>query len=333
MGRKTRITVLGDGGWGTALSVLLSKKGFPVRLWGAFPDYVAQVARSRLNTKFLPGVRLPQAVKLTGSLDEAVEDAEFIVLAVPSEYLRGVLAKLKKIDFPKSAVYLSVVKGIETTSLMRMSEVIHDELGRVRLGVLSGPTIAMEVAASIPAAAVAASHDRSVRLLVQELFMTDRFRIYTSDDVAGVELGGSLKNIIAIACGISDGLGFGTNTKAAILSRGLAEISRLGTAMGAKATTFSGISGLGDLVTTCFSPYSRNRSVGEQIGKGKCLADIRRQMKMVAEGVPTAKSAHCLSRKLGVEMPITEQIYSVLYKEKSPIKAVKELMTREKKAE
>lgn len=333
MTKTTRIAILGDGGWGTALAILLSRKGYPVRLWGAFPDYVAYLSKKRVNSRFLDGFSIPREVALTADMGEALRDAEVIVLAIPSEYLRGVLRKIKALGYPRKAVYVSVVKGIEISSLRRMSELVAQELGAVKLGVLSGPTIAREIAAGIPAAAVAASRDSRIRVMLQDLFMTERFRIYTSRDVIGVELGGSLKNVIAIACGISDGLGFGTNTKAAILSRGLAEIARLGKAMGAETKTFSGVSGLGDLVTTCFSPHSRNRHFGEQIGKGETPAQIRRAMKMVAEGVPTAKSAYLLGRKLKVELPITEQVFSVLYRGTSPAQAVTRLMSRGKKAE
>ncbi len=244
-----------------------------------------------------------------------------------------VLHKLKEYNYPRKAIYLSVTKGIEVKSLRRMSEIVHKELGNVKFATLSGPTIAHEVAKETPTVAVIASRDKEVRRKLQEIFMSDRFRIYTNDDVVGVELGGSLKNIIAIACGISDGLGFGTNTKAAILSRGLAEISRLGHAMGANEKTFSGISGLGDLVTTCISKYSRNRFVGEQIGKGKTLKQVENNMQMVAEGVPTAKSAYTLSIKYKVDMPITKEVYLVLYKDKSPLKTFKDLMLRKKKEE
>ena len=228
---------------------------------------------------------------------------------------------------------MSVTKGIEIKTLKRISELIREELGGVRTAVLSGPTIAWEVAKGIPTTAVIASSSITLRKYLQAVFMTDRFRIYTNNDTTGVELGGSLKNVIAIACGISDGLGFGTNTKAALLARGLAEITRLGKAMGARASTFSGISGLGDLVTTCVSTHSRNRFVGEQIGKGKTLNQIRSHMEMVAEGVPTAKSAYELSLKYKVDMPITREVYAVLYNNKSPIKAVRDLMAREKKEE
>ncbi len=333
MSKLPRVTILGDGGWGTALALNLNGKGCPVTLWGAFPDYIAQMKRTRVNSRFLDGFKLPRAVALTADLREALDGAGVVVLAIPSEYLRGVLRKVKAAGYPREAAYVSVVKGIEISSLKRMSEVIADELDGTQAAVLSGPTIAPEIASGIPATAVVACREPAKAQALQDLFMTERFRIYTSSDVIGVELGGSLKNIIAIACGISDGLGFGTNTKAAILSRGLAEMARLGEAMGARHKTFSGVSGLGDLVTTCFSPRSRNRFFGEQIGKGKTPAAIRRAMKMVAEGVPTSKSAFLLGRKMKIELPITEQVYSVLYKGASPVKAVDRLMTREKKAE
>jgi len=345
---------LGDGGWGTTLAIVLHRKGYQVSLWGAFPDYVAYLNRKRINSKFLPEVRIPQGIEISHNLKGVLAVSELIILAIPSQYLRGVLRKVKKYGCPQKAVYLSVTKGIEMGSLKRMSEVIREELGSVKLAVLSGPTIAHEVANGVPTTAVIASGDEKLRKDLQQVFMTESFRIYTNDDLIGVELGGSLKNIVAIACGISDGLGFGTNTKAALLSRGLAEISRLGQAMGAKVGTFSGISGLGDLVTTCISPYSRNRYVGEQIGKGKTLKQVKAYMQMpacltgrqacrlphrqaghagVAEGVPTANCAYALSLKYKVEMPITREVYRVLYKNKSPLRAVKDLMTREKKEE
>lgn len=330
---KLDIAILGDGGWGTTLAVLLQRKGFSVTLWGAFANYISYLNRKRINTKFLPGIRIPKEIEITHNLRRAVCGKQLIIFAAPSQYLRSVLKKIKQFNYSHDAIYLSVTKGIEINSLKRMSELIHDELGNVRLAVLSGPTIAQEVVRQIPTTAVIASVDEEVREYLQNIFMTERFRIYTNDDVTGVELGGSLKNIIAIACGISDGLGLGTNTKAALLSRGLAEISRLGYNMGANIKTFSGISGLGDLVTTCISLYSRNRFVGEQIGKGKTLKQIKSHMQMVAEGVPTTKSAYALSLKYKVDMPITKEVYLVLYKNKSPIKAVRDLMTREKKEE
>ena len=330
---KPSFAVLGDGGWGTTLAILLCRKGFRVSLWGAFRDYASYLNKKRINTKFLPGIKIPAAIEITPDLKEAIGDKQLIILAIPSQHMRKILRKLRQADYSHQAVYLSVTKGIETGSLKRISEVIRDELGNVKLAVLSGPTIAQEVARQVPTTAVIAAHQQNLRKYLQNIFMSERFRIYTNDDVIGVELGGSLKNIIAIACGISDGLGFGTNTKAALLSRGLVEISRLGQAMGARARTFSGISGLGDLVTTCISPYSRNRFVGEQIGKGKTLRQIKAHLQMVAEGIPTSESAYALSLKYKVEMPITREVYSVLYKNKSPLKAVKDLMTREKKEE
>ncbi len=328
-----KISIIGDGGWGTTLAILLSKKGYPVTLWGAFADYTAYLDKKRINTKFLPGIKIKRDIEITHNLKNALSGKELIILAVPSQYMRKVIKQFKRLDYPRDSNYLSVTKGIEINSLKRMSEIIHEELGNVKIAALSGPTIAHEVAAEKPTTAVVAARDGELRKYLQNIFMTERFRVYTNDDVLGVELGGSLKNVIAIACGISDGLGFGTNTKAAILSRGLAEISRLGVKMGAKASTFSGISGLGDLVTTCISEYSRNRFVGEQIGKGKTLQKIKAHMQMIAEGVPTAKSAYQLSLRYNVTMPITKEVYAVLYKNKSPHKAVRELMARRKKEE
>lgn len=332
MDKILRIGILGDGGWGTTLAILLSKKGYQVSLWGAFKKYSKQISQSRRNPKFLPGIRIPKEIEITSDIKSAITAKQVIVLAIPSQYTRSVLKKIKN-GFPKNTIFLSVTKGIEISSSKRISEVIHSELGPVKLAVLSGPTIAQEVAKGIPTTAVVASGSKKIRKTIQEVFSTERFRVYTNPDIIGVELGGSLKNVIAIACGVSDGLGFGTNTKAAILTRGLAEISRLGKVMGAKPETFSGISGLGDLVTTCISNQSRNRMVGELIGRGKSLKEICRHMQMVAEGVPTAKSAHALSIKYKTEMPITKEVYRLLYENKSPRQAVKDLMTRRSKEE
>lgn len=329
---RKRIAILGDGGWGTTLAVLLAKQGYAVTLWGVFADYIKTVDKTRCNPKFLPGIEIPRQIKITSDIKSAVKDKEIVVLAIPSQYTRMTLRKIVG-SFAKKTIFLSVTKGIEISSTKRMSEVIRAELGQVRLAVLSGPTIAAEVAREIPTAAVVASSDKQIRKTIQAVFSTPRFRLYTNPDVVGVELGGSLKNVIAIACGVSDGLGFGTNTKAAMLTRGLAEISRLGKAMGAKLETFSGISGLGDLVTTCISKQSRNRSLGELIGKGKNLKEVCRHMQMVAEGVPTAKSAYVLSLKYNIDMPIIKEVYYLLYKNKSPQKAVKDLMTRKSKEE
>ncbi|MFA7706567.1 MAG: NAD(P)H-dependent glycerol-3-phosphate dehydrogenase, partial [Candidatus Omnitrophota bacterium] len=295
-------------------------------------DYTRLMEKTRLNPKFLPGIKIPRDICITNDIELAISGKDIIVLAVPSQYTRGVLNKIRG-KFDKGAIFLSATKGIEISSSKRMSEVIHATLGPVRFAVLSGPTIAQEVAKGIPTTIVTASYDKKIRKTIQEVFSTERFRVYTNPDVIGVELGGSLKNVIAIACGVSDGLGFGTNTKAAILARGLAEISRLGKAMGAKLGTFSGISGLGDLVTTCISNQSRNRFVGEQIGRGKTLKQICAHMQMVAEGVATAKSAYALSLKYKVDMPITKEVYRLLYLNKNPRQVVKDLMTRKSKEE
>ncbi|MCX5713790.1 MAG: NAD(P)-dependent glycerol-3-phosphate dehydrogenase [Candidatus Omnitrophica bacterium] len=334
MTKKPNIAVLGDGGWGTTLAILLHKKGLPVTLWGAFDDYVRQTSKSHINKKFLPGIKIPSGIVITSDLKKALDSKDIIIFAIPSQYMRGVLRKIKVLNnLPLKAIYVSVTKGIEIASLKCMSEIIREELGNLKLTVLSGPTIAHELAKGLPTAAVIASRHRNLREYLQNVFTTKVFRIYTNDDVIGVELGGSLKNVIAISCGISDGLGFGTNTKAALLSRGLREISRLGLAMGAKRETFSGLSGLGDLVTTCISPYSRNRCVGEEFAKGKTLKEINSKMQMVAEGVPTAKSGYELGLKYKIDMPITREIYLVLYKNKSPRKAVVDLMSRQRKEE
>ncbi len=326
------ICVIGDGGWGTTLAVLVAKKHYNVTIWGAFPEYIETLKTTRDNTKFLPGVKIPDNVKFTSVLSDALKGCDLIVLAVPSQYMRGVLTMLKMEDLSDKIV-VSVTKGIEIGTLKRMSEVIHEMLGDRKLVVLSGPTIALEVANGSPSTAVAASEDMSLACEVQRIFMTDRFRIYATDDVIGVELGGSLKNIIAIAAGAVDALGFGTNAKAALLTRGLVEMVRLGVAIGGKPDTFYGLSGLGDLMTTCVSQYSRNRWLGEEIGKGKKLKDILKETDMVVEGVVTAKSAHDLAKKYNVEMPITNEIYKVLYENKDPHSAVHDLMTRAPKIE
>lgn len=327
------ICVIGDGGWGTTLSILLSSKGFNVTLWGAFPDYAETMKRSRENIKFLPGIKIPDTVKITSSLDEAFKDKDIAVVAVPSQFMRGVLTMFKMERIAGKA-FVSVTKGIENGTLKRMSEVMAEVLGdNIKLAALSGPTIALEVANGAPTTAVAAAKDTALAKEMQELFMTERFRVYTTNDLLGVELGGSIKNIVAIAAGAVDALRLGTNAKAALLTRGLAEIVRLGVAMGAKRETFYGLSGLGDLTTTCVSQYSRNRWLGEELGSGKKLKDILKETDMVVEGVATARSAYDLAKKYKVEMPITAEIYKVLYENKDPKVAVHDLMTRSPKME
>ena len=331
-GKIHTIAVLGDGGWGTTLAIHLAKKNYSVKLWGAFADYVREVQKKRINHKFLPGIKTPKQVEMVDHLEAALSHAQLLILAVPSQYIHGILKKLKPFDLSKKIV-LSVIKGIDPVRLKRMSELILDELGAVKLAVLSGPTIAMEVAQGLPTTAVVASSDTKVARTLQMVLNSEKFRIYTNSDVVGVELGGSIKNIIAIACGVCDGLGFGTNAKAAIVTRGLAEMTRLGTAMGARSKTFSGLTGLGDLVTTCFSPQSRNRFVGEQLGKGIRIEKITRKMDMVAEGVETVKAVHRLGQKHRINLPITDEVFQIIYKNKNPQRAVNDLMNRRVKSE
>jgi glycerol-3-phosphate dehydrogenase (NAD(P)+) len=327
-----KIAIIGDGGWGTALSIALFRKGLNVSLWGFLKSYVEEVARSRENVKFLKGIKIPDGIDITPLLSKALDGANAVILAVPSKYFRDVLGQLKEI-VEEDTIYISVTKGIEEKTLMRMSEVIKDALGKdKKIVAVSGPSIAIEVARGLPTTVVASSQDANLVKEVQSAIMSESLRVYTSDDLIGIELGGSLKNIIAIAAGISDGLRFGTNTKAAILTRGLAEISRLGVAMGAKRETFSGLSGMGDLVTTCISPY-RNRWFGEMLGKGKKAKEILKETEMVVEGVTTSKSAYELSNRYNVDMPITHEVYSIIYNGKSPKDAVGELMLRSAKPE
>ena len=328
------IGVIGDGSWGTTLAVYLAKKGYTVKLWGPFPEYIRQMRQNHYNPKFLPGVRFPQGLELVEKLDVVLRESDLIVFAIPSQYAAKILRKIKKSRIKLSKrIFLSVTKGIEKTSLRRISEIARAELGNIHFAVLSGPTISGEVAKGIPTTAVVASKDIRVAKKVQEVFNSDSFRIYTNTDVIGVELGGSIKNIIAIACGVCDGLGLGTNAKAAIVTRGLAEMARLGTVLGGKAKTFSGLTGLGDLVTTCFSPQSRNRSVGEQLGSGKSIGKIINSMEMVAEGVETAKGVYRLSKRYKVAMPITREVYRIICWNKKPVDAVTDLMSRKAKAE
>lgn len=328
------ISVIGDGGWGTTLAVYLSKKGYAVKLWGPFPEYVRQMRQSRYNPKFLPDIRLPDELDLVEDLVAALDTADLIVFAIPSQYTAAILAQIRKTRINLSKrIFLSVTKGVEKTTLRRISEVIQDQLGKIPLAILSGPTIAGEVAKGVPTTAVVASKSRLIAGKVQAALNSDTFRIYTNTDVVGVEVGGSIKNIIAIACGICDGLGLGTNAKAAIVTRGLAEMASLGRALGGKEKTFYGLTGLGDLITTCFSPHSRNRGVGEQLGLGKSIDEITGSMDMVAEGVETVKGVYKLSRRYKIAMPITTEIYHIICNNKNPRDAMRDLMSRKVKAE
>ncbi len=334
MSKKIKsVTVIGDGGWGTALSVMLSRKKTKVTLWGAFPENLKAIRRNKENKKFLPGIKVPAAVNLEMDLCTALSAGTLVILAVPAEYMRAAVRKIKKHGWEKNVCFLSVAKGLENRTTLRMSEVIFEELGGVDLSVLSGPNIAYEVACGIPSAAVCAGKNKKTAARIQDLLMMPEFRVYTSADMVGVELGGAFKNIIAIACGICDGLGFGTNTKAALLTRGLAEITRLAVSLGAQEKTLYGLSGIGDLVTTCMSRRSRNRWLGENLGKGLKLKAILAKTGMVVEGVNTARTALKLSRKKGISMPITAEVNKVLFQGKSPGAAMSALMNRAKRSE
>jgi glycerol-3-phosphate dehydrogenase (NAD(P)+) len=329
-----KLAVLSDGGWGTALALVLHSNGHDVHLWGPFADYVGEMRERRENVRFLPGLPLPEGLALDDDLATAAAGAELVLLAAPSQYLRGLLDKLAPLGIPDETIVVNVAKGIEVGTLLRMSEVVEAKLGRVRYAVLSGPSHAEEVARGIPTAVVAASRDASIYEQVQETFANDFLRVYSSYDVTGVELGGALKNVLALAAGVCDGMGFGDNTKAAMMTRGIREMARLGVALGGRAETFSGLSGVGDLIVTCMSQHSRNRHVGEQLGRGRSLPEIIEEMDgKVAEGVPTTQSAYQLAQRYHVEAPIIEQIHAALYEGRDPREAVRELMSRSGKPE
>ncbi len=326
------IAVIGDGGWGTALAVLLAGKGDRVTVWGPFPDYVAQVRDTGRNELYLPGVTIPPAVRWTADRAEAVAGADVVVLAVPSKFFRDVAASFAS-RIPAEALVVSVAKGLDERARTRMTEVADEVLGAGPCAALSGPSHAEEVARGIPTAVVIACSDPARASGLQSVFMTPRFRVYTSDDVVGVELGGALKNIIAVAVGVSDGLGFGDNTRAALITRGLVEMSRLGCALGAQPATFAGLSGMGDLIVTCTSRHSRNRAVGERLGRGETIEAITASMKQVAEGVGNCAIARAIARDRGVDVPITDEVYAILREGKRPLEAVQSLMTRSAKPE
>lgn len=330
-----KISVLGAGGWGTTLSILLHSNGHDVMLWEFNPEYAKTLANYRENFYYLPKIKIPKEIEITNDLMSAASGRELIVIATPTQYIRDSFKQLADFDF-KNTVIVNVSKGIEIGTLKLVNEIITDIFTKVNadnISCLSGPSHAEEVAKNVPTVVVCANPDMEVAKNIQKTFSNDYFRVYTSTDVIGVELGGALKNVIAIAAGIADGAGFGDNTKAALMTRGINEIMNLGLKMGAKKETFFGLSGIGDLIVTCSSKHSRNRFVGEEIGKGKKLKEVLADMKMVAEGVSTAKSIHQLSKKLKIEMPICEQVYQILFNEKDPIEATKELMVRTLKEE
>ncbi|PKM83937.1 MAG: NAD(P)H-dependent glycerol-3-phosphate dehydrogenase [Firmicutes bacterium HGW-Firmicutes-13] len=328
-------SIVGAGGWGTALSLVLTRKGFPVKLWVRTKNNYEQIKEERENNKYLPGIYLPKSVQVCNDLQEVVEKSRMVVVVVPSHVLRKVVLDFKKY-IHREAVIVSAAKGIETDTLLRMSQVLKEELDsdfHSRIAVLSGPNHAEEVSREIPSATVVASEKREAAEFAQDVFMSPSFRVYTNPDIVGIELAGALKNIIALGSGVSDGLGFGDNTKAALMTRGLVEISRLGISMGAKPLTFAGLAGIGDLIATCTSKHSRNRRAGMLLGEGKTHEDILESMDMVVEGFKTTLAASKLAEKQNIDMPITREVYEVVFNGKSPRKAVIDLMTRGKKNE
>ncbi|MBR2345116.1 MAG: NAD(P)-dependent glycerol-3-phosphate dehydrogenase [Lentisphaeria bacterium] len=328
-----KVTVIGDGAWGTALALNMLINRHDVTLWGAFPEYLEEMKKRKENFKFLPGVSLPDELHLDSILEHAVSDADILLLATPTQFLRGVLRKLSPV-FNRSVPVINVAKGIEIESWKRISEIISDELGEVDFIDLSGPSHAEEVSRKVPTAVVAASENQSSAELVQKLMMNEFFRVYTSNDVVGVELGGALKNVMAIAAGILDGMQLGDNPKAAMMTRGISEMSKLGEALGGLRSTFAGLSGIGDLIVTCTSGHSRNRHVGEELGRGKSMLLIQQEMGMVvAEGVPTARGAYTLARQANVSTPIIDEIYQILYHQRNVNDAIRALMSRKAKPE
>ncbi len=330
-----RVTVLGAGAWGTALAKVLADKGMTTTLWSHHEVHAQAIQAERINKKFLPSAPLPETLTATGDLEGALRDAELVVIVVPSHALRDVVARAKPF-IPESAILCSATKGIENDSLMLMSEVLHDVLGSGivdRVTYLSGPSFAKEVAAQLPTVIVIAGKDEKSTTTMQHAFATDVLRVYRSDDVPGVEVGGALKNVVAIAAGAMDGMGFGHNARAGLITRGLTEIARLAVHKGGQPLTVAGLSGMGDLVLTCTGELSRNRTVGFELGKGRQLPEILATLGHVAEGVKTAKSAYDLSVREGVDMPIAHEVYKVLYEGKSPRQAVVDIMTRELKRE
>jgi len=333
---KHAIAVLGGGAWGVTLAALLASKNFPVSIWEFDPVKASGLDKKRVLRIEDFGLRIPEKVKISTDIEKTVKGKNIILFAVPSHFLQNTAKKLKEtgIDF-SNCIFISAVKGIKTDTLKTMGQILKEELS-IRAGnicVLSGPSFAIEVAKGYPAAVIAASSSKQTAQTVQGLFMNRYFRVYSHDDVTGAEIGGSLKNVIAIACGISDSMKLGDNTKSAIVTRGLREMIKLGVKLGGKPSTFTGLSGLGDLMTTCFSTHSRNRGFGEKIGEKISLKKALNEKTTTTEGYRTAKSAYLLGKKLKIELPIINEVYSVLYKHKNPGKAVIDLMTRRAKAE
>lgn len=329
-----KIGVLGAGSWGTALAMVLADKDHEVKIWSIIPDQLKEINEKRTNNSYLKNITIPERITAVSTLEETIEGADYIIMSVPSSAVREVSKNLKSL-IKDNVILVNTAKGIEPGSLKRLSEVIIEEIPGIegRLVVLSGPSHAEEVAVKMPTAVVAASANDEAAEKVQDLFMNEYFRIYINSDVIGVEIGAALKNVIALATGISDGLGFGDNTKAAIITRGMAEIVRMGMAMGAQPLTFAGLSGIGDLVVTATSMHSRNRRAGIAIGKGEKIEDIKQKMGMVIEGVRTAEAIIELNKKYNVDTPITNHVYKIIYENEDPLETVYELMKRDKKRE
>jgi glycerol-3-phosphate dehydrogenase (NAD(P)+) len=326
------VSILGAGGWGTALAVLCADRGMKVHLWGYRPDQVAKLRDTRSNQRYLPAVFLAERILPTSDL-QICASADIVFFVTPSKAIRTVAEQFSKLRVPADTPVVSCTKGIEHESGLRMTEVLRQYLQPNPIGALSGPNHAEEIARRMPAAAVVAFSDLEIAARLQPLLSNPYFRAYTTDDVAGVELGGALKNIYAIAAGVSDGLGFGDNSKAALETRALVELVRLGVVMGGRRETFYGLSGMGDLTVTCFSRHSRNRALGEKLGRGESLEEITARMSGIAEGVPTTRSAFECARKAGVTTPIIDQVYAMLFKGKPPKTALVELMSRDRRAE
>lgn len=332
---QSHYSVIGAGSWGTTLANLLAEKGNRVTLWVYESDLALRMQQTGINDVYLPGISLSKNLEYTDNLQQAVKDCSMLLFVSPSQVTRQVLQQALS-DIDSEALIVCASKGIENDTLELMSQVFEELLPegqRARLGFLSGPSFAREVAQGMPTAVVAAARDLQLAEEIQQIFSTDRFRVYTHDDIIGVELGGAMKNVIALAAGVSDGLGFGYNSRAGLITRGLAEMTRLGLKLGGRAETFAGLAGMGDLVLTCTGDLSRNRTVGLELGKGRKLGEILSGMQMVAEGVKTTLSAYQLAQKLGVEVPIIEQMYQILYQDKDPRQAVSDLMLRDLKAE
>lgn len=326
------VGVLGAGSWGTALSVLLYENGHQVTVWSIDKAEVKMLSEKRQHETKLPGVKIPEELLITNDLDEAIEGKDFLVLAVPSPFTRATAKKMSPY-VKEGQIIVDVAKGIEETTLMTLSQQIEEEIPQADVAVLSGPSHAEEVGRKLPTTCVIGAKSKKTAEYLQSMFISRVFRVYTSPDILGIELGGSLKNVIALAAGIADGLGYGDNTKAALITRGIAEIARLGVKMGGKIETFTGLTGIGDLIVTCASVHSRNRKAGYLIGQGKSMEEAMDEVKMVVEGVYSAKAAAKLAKKYGVSMPIVDQVNAVLFESKNPAEAVDELMLRELKSE